>query len=89
MAEEGVMPTSHEKICVARATRHNLDELNLQLDRLDNACAVMDSDRVMKLICLLVPGYHLEQHSQPIPHSRLNVDRSPAVNISQVSAETA
>ena len=77
--EEGVMPTSHEKICVARASRHNLAELNLQLDRLDHACAAMDSDQVLKLIRSLVPEYHSTNADQSIPISRLNLVRSPAV----------
>jgi FlaA1/EpsC-like NDP-sugar epimerase len=89
LSEEGVMPTSHEKICVARASRHNLTELNLQLDRLDHACAAMDSDQVLKLIHALVPTYHSAKDDQAIPLCRLNVVRPPAVYIPQVAAETA
>jgi FlaA1/EpsC-like NDP-sugar epimerase len=89
LSEEGVMPTSHEKICVARACRHNLAELNLQLDRLDQACAAMDSEQVMRLIRTLVPEYHAAKESQPIPISRLNIIRSPAIHLPQVAAETA
>lgn len=87
--EEGVVPTSHEKICVARACHHNLAELNLQLDRLNNACTVMDSDQVTKLIRSLVPEYHSAKDGQPIPISRLSVVRSPVINISQVAVESA
>jgi FlaA1/EpsC-like NDP-sugar epimerase len=87
--EEGVMPTSHEKICVARASRHNLTELNMELDQLDYACTAMDSDQVLKLIRTLVPTYHSPKDCQPIPISRLNVVRSPAIQLSQVAAETA
>lgn len=87
--EEGVMPTSHKKICVARASHHNLAELNLQLDRLDYACMAMDNDQVMKLIHSLVPAYHSVKDGQPIPISRPNVVRSPAVPMSQIAAETA
>ena len=88
--EEGVMPTNHEKICVARACQHNLTELNLQLDRLNNACTAMDSDQVKKLIRSLVPEYHSAKDGQPIPISRLSVVRSPVINnISQVAVESA
>lgn len=87
--EEGVMPTSHDKICVARASRHNLAELNLQLDRLNHACVAMDSDQTLKLIHSLVPEYHTTKDGQPIPISRSSVDRAPAVHISQVAVETA
>lgn len=91
LAEEGVIPTSHEKICVARSSRHNLDDLNLQLDRLDYACAAMDDVQVMKLIRLLVPEYQPEQDKtcQPIPYSRLSIVKSPVVHIPQIAVETA
>ena len=87
--EEGVMPTRHEKICVARSRRLNLAELNLQLDRLDHACTTMDSDQVMKLICTLVPEYRSAKDSHAIPLNRLSVVKSPVIHISQVAAETA
>ena len=87
--EEGVMPTSHKKICVARASRHNLAELDLQLDRLDNACVAMDCDQVMKHIHALVPEYHSAKYGPTVPISHLSVVRSPVIHISQVAAETA
>ena len=87
--EEGVVPTRHEKICVARACHHNLAELNLQLDRLNNACTAMDSDQVTKLIHTLVPEYHSVKDGQPIPISRLSVVKSPVISISQVAVESA
>lgn len=91
LAEEGAMPTSHEKICVARSCQHNLEELNVQLDRLNYACAAMDDDQVMKLIRFLVPEYHSDKdkHTQPIPFSRLSIVKSPATNLPQVAVETA
>lgn len=91
LAEEGVIPTSHEKIRVARSSRHNLEELNLQLDRLDHACAALDDDQVLKLLHLLVPGYHSnnDKQIQPIPFTRLSVVKSPVVQIPQSAVETA
>jgi FlaA1/EpsC-like NDP-sugar epimerase len=87
--EEGIMPTSHDKICVAQARHHNLAELNLQLDRLDQACTAMASEQVIKLIRALVPEYHVANHSQTLPVSRFNAVRSPVLHISRVAAESA
>lgn len=85
--EEGVMPTLHEKICVARACRHNLAEMNVQLDRLDNACNAMDSDQVLKLIHLLVPEYHKDKNFQPSPIRHLHVVKPSFVNLPPVVVE--
>jgi FlaA1/EpsC-like NDP-sugar epimerase len=87
--EEGVMPTKHEKICIARASRQNLAELNLQLDRLDHACTAMETEQVIKLIHSLVPTYHSPKDDKAIPLSHLSIVRSPAVHLPQVAAETA
>lgn len=87
--EEGVMPTRHDKICVARASRHSLAELNLQLDRLDKACAGMDSEQVLKLIRTLVPEYHSPKDLPTIPANRPSAARAPVINIPQVAVETA
>ena len=91
LTEEGVMPTSHEKICIAQASRHNLADLDLHLDRLDHACAAMDCDQVLNLIRTLVPAYRSTKDNQVIPITHLSVVRSPAVpvHISQVAVETA
>ncbi|MDO9080447.1 MAG: polysaccharide biosynthesis protein, partial [Desulfuromonadales bacterium] len=87
--EEGIMPTSHDKICVARARHHNLAELNLQLDRLDQACTAMASELVIRLIRALVPEYHTANSNQALPVSRINAVRPPVIHISQVAAESA
>lgn len=87
--EEGIMPTNHDKICVAQARRHNLAELNLHLDRLDQACAAMASEQVIRLIRTLVPEYHSANSSQSLFVSRINAVRPPVIHISQVAAETA
>ena len=87
--EEGIMPTRHEKICVARATRHDLSELEQQFDRLDHACTTMDSEQVMKLIHTLVPEYHSAGARQPIPLGHLTVASPPAIPVSQIAVGTA
>lgn len=87
--EEGIMPTCHDKICVAQSRHHNLAELNLQLDRLDQACTAMASEQVIRLIRTLVPEYHSANSSQALPVSRVNAVRSSVIHISQVAAESA
>jgi hypothetical protein len=49
----------------------------------------MDSEQALKLIRTLVPTYHSAKDCQPIPISRLNVVRPPAIQLSPVAAETA
>ena len=89
--EEGVIPTSHEKICVARACRHNLAELIPQLEHLEKACNAMEKEQVIAMIRTLVPEYHALKGSQPAPERRPNVVRQPipAIHLPRVAAETA
>ncbi len=58
LAGEGIQPTCHDKIMVARATRRDWYVLNRQLDELYLATQKADSDRVVRLIKEIVPEYH-------------------------------
>lgn len=56
--EEAVMPTRHEKICVAQSRRHDLDALCIRLERLAVACRNHDREELLVNLQQLVPEYY-------------------------------
>ena len=54
---EGVQPTSHKKICVARSMKVNEEKLNLQLEDLYQHARDIDLDGVCRLLREIVPEY--------------------------------
>ncbi len=54
---EGIQPTSHEKISVARATYCDLNTLNLRLVKLYQAAIGLDMDSVVAVLKEIVPEY--------------------------------
>jgi len=86
LAEEGVLPTTHEKICVARSAWHDLEFLQRQYDQLAVACRQMDRPQVILAIRTLVPQYHRKEETRTNPASRLSVVRSPRTTAVPISA---
>lgn len=58
---EDVMPTSHEKICVAQACHHDIVTLNRQIDNLAASCRRLDREGVLFDIKRIVPEYRAER----------------------------
>ena len=71
LAEEGVLPTHHEKICVVRSVAPDADLLKRYLDNLIAAAKNLDLVAVrkgLKQIVLLYPQLHHETEAKVIPH---------------------
>jgi len=81
LADENVMPTSHEKICVARACRHDIVTLNRQLDSVAAACRSMDRERVLYALSDIVPEYRRDNREQHKTLSRLRITEQPVLDI--------
>ncbi|MBW2476839.1 MAG: polysaccharide biosynthesis protein, partial [Deltaproteobacteria bacterium] len=52
---EGVLKTSHEKICVANSRSHNFEELENQLDELHIACRTANLKEALGIVFSIVP----------------------------------
>jgi len=59
LAGEGVQPTSHAKIMVARATIRDWIILNRQFEELNLATQQMDTRGIIKILKEIVPEYHI------------------------------
>jgi FlaA1/EpsC-like NDP-sugar epimerase len=90
LAGEGIQPTSHEKISVARATHCDLNTLNLKLEKLNQAAKELDVDSVVAMLKEIVPEYRAQgmwgqpresQGEQELINSQLfEIDRSGVIN---------
>ena len=60
---EGVKPTKHEKICVARSVIEDETMLNVQLEQLFDAARKMNLKLTVDLLQKIVPEYHPAEHS--------------------------
>jgi FlaA1/EpsC-like NDP-sugar epimerase len=71
LADEGVLPTPHEKICVAQSVAPDLKVLTEQIDVLLGHAKMLDYDGVASGLRNIVPEY------TPVAHKkvRLAVDR--------------
>jgi FlaA1/EpsC-like NDP-sugar epimerase len=70
LAGEGIQPTSHEKIMVARSTHCNWNALNLNIERLFQKAGDLDMHAVVAMLREIVPEYRsqgkwLESFSLP------------------------
>jgi len=71
LAEEGTLPTHHEKICVASSAPPPRDVLLTELDKLFAAAKALDLVEVKKQLRVIVPEYTPVEHKQTakiIPH---------------------
>jgi FlaA1/EpsC-like NDP-sugar epimerase len=75
LSGEGILPTSHEKICVAKASSVNAEVLNGQLDSLFRYARAMDLEAVISKLQEIVPEYRPAQNSR-----RAKVLLHPAAN---------
>jgi len=66
LGSEGVIPTDHEKICVANSVSKNLDELDQWLAHLTEACHSMNERSVVNILKTLVPEYHQERNGRKV-----------------------
>jgi len=57
LAGEGIQPTSHEKIMVARSTHCNWNALNLNIERLFQKAGDLDMHAVVAMLREIVPEY--------------------------------
>jgi len=57
LADEGVLPTRHEKICIARSAPPPMAQLLGQLERLTNAAKNLDIDGIRRGLEEIVPEY--------------------------------
>ena len=62
LEEEGIKPTTHEKICVAQSVTEDDAMLNAQLEHLFEAARKMDLRLTIDLLQKIVPEYHPAQH---------------------------
>lgn len=60
LAGEGVQPTSHEKICVARSMAVDAPRLDEQLERLHKAVVAMDLTGVLMNLQSIVPEFNVQ-----------------------------
>jgi FlaA1/EpsC-like NDP-sugar epimerase len=60
---EGVRPTTHEKICVARSVMEDEVLLQTLVTQLFDAARRMDLDLTVDLLEKIVPEYHPAKHS--------------------------
>lgn len=56
-ANEGVLKTQHQKICVAMACWHDLEDIEESFKALRVACQSMSRDRALTVLSMLVPEY--------------------------------
>ncbi|SHI75585.1 NDP-sugar epimerase, includes UDP-GlcNAc-inverting 4,6-dehydratase FlaA1 and capsular polysaccharide biosynthesis protein EpsC [Malonomonas rubra DSM 5091] len=71
LAEEGALPTHHEKICVASSVAPTREVLITELDKLFAAAKALDLPEVKKQLRVIVPEYTPVEHKQTakvIPH---------------------
>ena len=71
LADEGTLPTHHEKICIASSAPPARELLLEQLDRLFDAAKVLDLSGVKAQLRVIVPEYSPAEHKQTakiIPH---------------------
>lgn len=66
LAEEGTLPSSHEKVFVARAVPRTAD-LDVELDHLFDAAAARDGSGIRDGLARLVPTCKFEQAGRPVP----------------------
>lgn len=65
--EEDVVPTRHEKICVAQSRRHDHAALRGRLDRLALCCRNHDRETLLVILKQLVPEYGLQTRLRTNP----------------------
>lgn len=65
--EEDVVPTRHEKICVAQSRRHDHAALCGRLDRLALCCRNHDRETLLVILKQLVPEYGLQTRLRTNP----------------------
>jgi FlaA1/EpsC-like NDP-sugar epimerase len=69
LAGEGILGTSHEKICVAKAEHVDEEALTLQLDRLFAAAKILALQEVVNLLQEIVPEYSPSRMSAGLANS--------------------
>jgi len=74
LAEEGALPTHHEKICIASSSPPPRDMLVDQLEKLFSFAKALDLDGVKAQLRVIVPEYLPAEHKQKakvVRHSNL------------------
>jgi len=77
VAGEGVLPTSHEKICVVAARKYDVAEVRAQTVTLLQRAATFDSGAVLEALKATVPEFTPRYHfngEPPFPFKRLRPD---------------
>jgi FlaA1/EpsC-like NDP-sugar epimerase len=87
--DEDVKPTSHEKICVARACRYDFDTLHRQFNSLALACQKMERDDAIYVLKGIVPEYCAVNRPIYKPVGRVQIIPQPQMHIPYAAAETA
>lgn len=77
LSEEGVLPTSHGKICVARSMDVSLSEIRDGIDALLADAKVLNISGVLSKIRVMVPEYQPAEHSNP-PESQAAPNLGPS-----------
>jgi FlaA1/EpsC-like NDP-sugar epimerase len=73
IAGEGILPTNHKKIRVARATESDRKKLEAQLEELDQLARALDLNGVVTKLAEIVPEY------QPECHWELSASKIPTI----------
>jgi FlaA1/EpsC-like NDP-sugar epimerase len=71
LAQEGTLPTHHEKICIAGASESSKELLDAQLEKLFAAAKALDLVAVRKQLRVIVPEYQPAENkrvAKVIPH---------------------
>jgi FlaA1/EpsC-like NDP-sugar epimerase len=63
LEEEGIKPTTHEKICIARSVLEDEMILKVQLEQLFDAARKLDLKLTVDLLQKIVPEYQPAEHS--------------------------
>ncbi len=87
--EEDVVPTSHEKICVAKACHHDVVTLNRQLNNLAASCRKLDREDVLFVLKDIVPQYHTDNLMQYKVVGRIPLASRPLVSVPLSAVEIA
>jgi FlaA1/EpsC-like NDP-sugar epimerase len=86
---EGVLPTSHKKICVANSSLHATLNIDRQLDDLLLACQSVDLLQVMLTVNRILPEYKPESSAALFTSKILRTKRPRIIQIAPKSMDVA